>query len=272
MICKGCKIYMSIIEIDNQRFYWTEQLSKTNSELHKKIIYLSSYISILEKKIANLNEIILLKDVAYASNRLEKEEENIEKLSQCKNKKETHNTANNILKKFRDAFSQLNRCLQEFQLEKNKFEKILTRQQEEFIENTDMLHEMISTYRENLFKEMKKYNDFKLWIHDELQIVKKQADDYIKTNVESMKKSLDNSIKSKYKSTIEHYMERIKQQDELIKKMQVHRRELYNLLRKEKFKQNHLKEIYEKSISDLQMQIRKLTQKNQDMETLIRLQ
>lgn len=95
-MCEGCKTYKSLIEIDKDRFYWynntdlrvycsynistfcrTDQLSRTNIELHKKIIYLGSYISILEKKIANLNEIILLKDISYASQCIEQERENV---------------------------------------------------------------------------------------------------------------------------------------------------------------------------------------------------
>lgn len=60
-----------------------------------------------------------------------------------------------------------------------------------------------------------------------------------------MEKYIDEKFKSKYKTSLQHGSKQIKQQDELIKKMQLHRRELYSLLKEEKQKQNGLTEKYE---------------------------
>lgn len=107
----------------------------------------------------------------------------------------------------------------------------------------------MQTYRENLFKEMLKYNNLKRWIYNELHIMTKVNDEYLKTNAEEMEKKMNEKIRSKYKTTLQHDNTQIKQQDELIRKMQVHRRELYCLLKEEKFKRNELKEKYEVKIT-----------------------
>ncbi|XP_044756356.1 uncharacterized protein LOC123314942 [Coccinella septempunctata] len=271
MMCEGCKTYMSLVEIDKDRFYWTEQLSRTNTELHKKIIYLSSYISILEKKIANLNEIILLKDISFASRCIEHEKENLENLTFNKSKKDIDLIPNHCLRKLKTLCIQLNNIVDDFQMEKSKFSKILQNKEKQLIENSNYLQEMVETYREHLFREMTKYNNLKRWIYDELHVVRKVSDEYIRTNIEEMEKKLNDKIRSKYKTTLQHGNTQIKQQDELIRKMQIHRRELYSLLKEEKLKRNELKEKYEHTLDEVKMQIRRLKQKNQHMETLLRL-
>ncbi|XP_045463482.1 uncharacterized protein LOC123673098 isoform X2 [Harmonia axyridis] len=272
MMCEGCKTYKSLIEIDKDRFYWTDQLSRTNIELHKKILYLGSYISILEKKIANLNEIILLKDISYASQCIEQERENLETSTRKKNKKEIEFIPNDCLRKLRSLCTQLNNVVDEFQIAKSKFSRILENKEKELNENSNYLQEMVQTYRDNLFKEMMKYNNLKRWIYNELHMLTKVNEEYIRNNVEEMEKKINEKIRSKYKTTLEHGNTQIKHQDELIHKMQIHRRELYCLLKEEKLKRNELKEKYEHTLNEVRMQIRRLKQKNQNMETLLRLQ
>lgn len=140
-------------------FFRTEQLSRTNIELHKKIIYLGNYISILEKKIVNLNEIVLLKNISYASLNIENEildvsrtmwkfhnilpreiifqSENIET-----NKKEVQFISNECLKKLRNLCIQLNEIVDDFQIEKSKFFKIIQNKEREVNENSNYLIEM----------------------------------------------------------------------------------------------------------------------------------